>query len=255
MLGKRPAPTPLQQHHGSYTASHSLVSGTEIADVVEYLNMVKRRKLGTLATEHDVSIHHCLRPSRDTIVAQMLPNSDMSSSSRRNFTVGSFLQGIKDGTLVEENVPLSFSIAILMKSENTTVHSSVRTDAYTTIFKALSATLSLGRDPKRMADSQARGAKAKWTCMFKKAMNEICEWPAEGQEGQYTCSWCMRHRRPCVVAIEGTMSILPLAPSVRMGRVSDERAYCVMATEAMDVKPAFFKKSVALAKVHEGCKN
>lgn len=157
-----------------------------------------------------------------------------------NFRIEGFLIGIGKGTVTEEKVPSSFSIKAQMENCDTAVHGSVRSDAYITIFKALSALLSLDRDMTKVEDSKAHGSKGRWTCLFKKAMNEMCKWPAEGEAGQYACDWCMRHRRPCVIAIKGVSSVAPLAPSLRMGRGLGEREYCVLPEGAVKVKPRFF---------------
>lgn len=127
-----------------------------------------------------------------------------------------------------------------MENCDTAVHGSVRSDAYITVFKALSVLLSLDRDMTKVEDSKAHGSKGRWTCLFKKAMNEMCKWPAEGEAGQYACDWCMRRRRPCVIAIKGVFSVAPLAPSLRMGRGLGDREYCVLPEGAVRVKPKFF---------------
>ena len=67
--------------------------------IVEYLNIVKRRRLSTFAIEHDASMHHQLRPPHNALVAQMLPNPDMLSSSPSDFSVADFLQGPQCDTI------------------------------------------------------------------------------------------------------------------------------------------------------------
>jgi len=147
--------------------------------------------------------------------------------------------GIRNRTMTEEKVPNNFSIKAQMQDCDTAIHGSVRIDAYVTIFKALSVLLSLDRDMTKAEDSKANGSKGRWTCLFKKAMNEICKWPAEGEAGQYACDYCMRRRRPCIIAIKGVFSVAPLAPSLRMGRGLGDREYCVLPGGAV-VKRKFF---------------
>jgi hypothetical protein len=49
--------------------------------------------------------------------------------------------------------------------------------------------------------------------------------PTEGQGGHYACDFCVRHRRRCVIAIKGVLSVTPLAPSLRMGCGLSKREY------------------------------
>ncbi|KAI4910830.1 hypothetical protein J4E90_007086 [Alternaria incomplexa] len=211
-----------------------------VPTVVEYLDIVKRRKLGTLAAGNGTNADYRLLQSQPAVVAQTLAKHSVSSSSPSNFRIEGFLMGIRNGTLTEEQVPRNFSIKIQVDNGDTAIHASVRTDAYMTIFKALNALNSLDRDMNKVEHSKANGIKGRWTCLFKKALNEMCKWPAEGEAGQYACDWCMRRRRPCVIAIKGVFSVAPLAPSLRMGRGSGDREYCVLPEGAVYVKPKFF---------------
>ncbi|KAI4926229.1 hypothetical protein J4E85_006521 [Alternaria conjuncta] len=276
VLGKRSASSPLQTDDRGYAAEISSFVKPELDDVVagdadpslvamwqvvpdlqkdamqdiktqiivptvvEYLDIVKRRKLGTLATGNGTNADWRLPQSQPAIVAQTLAKHSVSSSSPSNFRIEGFLMGIRNGTLTEEKVPSNFSIKIQVDNGDTAIHASVRTDAYMTIFKALNALNSLDRDMNKVEHSKANGIKGRWTCLFKKALNEMCKWPAEGEAGQYACDWCMRRRRPCVIAIKGVFSVAPLAPSLRMGRGSADREYCVLPEGAVYVKPKFF---------------
>ncbi|KAI4675058.1 uncharacterized protein J4E88_007962 [Alternaria novae-zelandiae] len=210
-----------------------------VPTVVEYLDIVKRRRLGTLATAHDTNTDYGPQQSQPAVVAQTLAKHSASSSSPSSFRIERFLMGIRNGTLTEEKVPSNFSIKTQVDNGDTAIHASVRTDAYVTIFKALNALNSLDRDMNKAEHSKANGIKGRWTCLFKKALNEICKWPAEGDAGQYACDYCMRRRRPCIIAIKGVFSVAPLAPSLRVGRGLGDRDYCVLPGGAV-VKRNFF---------------
>ncbi|KAI4712279.1 hypothetical protein J4E89_002545 [Alternaria sp. Ai002NY15] len=274
-LGKRSASTPLQKDDRSYAAGLPSFVQPELDDVVagdadpslvamwqvvpdlqkdamqdiktqiivptvvEYLDIVKRRKLGTFATGNGTSADYRLLQSQPVVAAQTLAKHSASSSSPLNFRIEGFLMGIRNGTMTDEKVPSTFSIKAQTDNGDTTIHASVRADAYMTIFKALSVLDLLDRDMDKVEHSKANGIKGRWTCLFKKALNEMCKWPAEGEAGQYACDYCMRRRRPCIIAIKGVFSVAPLAPSLRMGRGLGDRGYCVLPGGAV-VKRKFF---------------
>ncbi|KAI4956790.1 hypothetical protein J4E86_005261 [Alternaria arbusti] len=276
VLGKRSEPTPLHPDDRSYAgglssfvqpeldnviagdADPSLVAMWQVIPdlqkdarqdiktqlivptVVEYLDIVKRRKLGTLAAGNGTGADYGLPQSHDAPISRVPPSPNASSLSLTNFRIEGFLMGIRNRTMTEEKVPSNFSIKAQMRDCDTAIHGSVRTDAYITIFKALSVLLSLDRDMTKAEDSKANGSKGRWTCLFKKALNEICKWPAEGEAGQYACDYCMRRRRPCIIAIKGVFSVAPLAPSLRMGRGLGDREYCVLPGGAVNAKRKFF---------------
>lgn len=276
VLGKRSAPTPLHPDDRSYAGGLSSFVQPELDDVVagdadpslvamwqvvpdlqkdamqdiktqivvptvvEYLDIVKRRKLGTLATGNGTSADYRLLQSQPAVAAQTLAKHSASSSSPSNFRIDGFLMGIRNGTMTDEKVPSTFSIKAQTDNGDTTIHASVRADAYMTIFKALSVLDLLDRDMDKVEHSKANGIKGRWTCLFKKALNEMCKWPAEGEAGQYACDYCMRRRRPCIIAIKGVFSVAPLAPSLRMGRGLGDREYCVLPGGAVNAKRKFF---------------
>ncbi|KAI4632114.1 uncharacterized protein J4E87_001585 [Alternaria ethzedia] len=276
VLGKRSASTPLQTDDRGYTAEMPSFVQPELDDVVagdadpslvamwqvvpdlqkdamqdiktqiivptvvEYLDIVKRRKLGTLAAGNGTSADYRLLQSQPAVVAQTLAKHSASSSSPLNFRIEGFLMGIRNGTMTDEKVPNNFSIKVQTDNGDTTIHASVRADAYMTIFKALSVLDLLDRDMDKVEHSKANGIKGRWTCLFKKALNEMCKWPAEGEAGQYACDYCMRRRRPCIIAIKGVFSVAPLAPSLRMGRGLGDREYCVLSGGAVNTKRKFF---------------
>ncbi|KAI4942671.1 hypothetical protein J4E91_009840 [Alternaria rosae] len=79
-------------------------------NVAEYLDVVKRRKLGTFATAHDTSTDCRPQQSHDAPVVQGFPSFTASSSPLMNLRIEGFLTGIRNGTMTEEKVPGNFSI-------------------------------------------------------------------------------------------------------------------------------------------------
>jgi hypothetical protein len=152
-------------------------------------------------------------------------------------SVDAVFDWVKSGFPTDAAPPATFTIK---SPDSLPHHPSIQSDAYITIFKAFIAAHALNRNEQTLRNSQAtRGPRGKWTCLFKKVRSDTCRWPAEGKDGQHACEWCMRYRRPCIVVVDGNMAVLPLAPSMRQGCSSDERAFCVLPDEAKDRKPAF----------------
>jgi hypothetical protein len=65
-----------------------------------------------------------------------------------------------------------------------------------------------------------------WTCLPSMVCNTKCDWPMEGRPGQYACRTCTKtYTRPCVVAIEGMLFILPLVPELRKNVMSADAVF------------------------------
>ena len=122
-------------------------------------------------------------------------------------------------------VPPTFSIMGIHNNLHLAVPPRVRSKAYGTIMRHLKAMILMGRDLTQLMNSRNRSS---WTCLPSMVSNTTCDWPMEGRPGQYACRVCTRNfGRPCVIAIDGDLFVLPLAPELRMNVMSADTAFFI----------------------------